>query len=65
VWTVVDHFVLRGCQVVTGTVQPSVVVPVDPFQAGQLDIVEAVPGALSAGRNRLAAQRHKGRTGWV
>jgi hypothetical protein len=44
VLTVVDQFVLRWCQVVAGAVQPAVVVPVDPFQSGQFDIVEAAPG---------------------
>jgi hypothetical protein len=34
VLTVVDQFVFRGCEVVAGAVDASVVVPVDPFQGG-------------------------------
>ena len=29
-------------------VYPSMVVPVDPFEGGQLDVVESAPGAVSA-----------------
>ena len=43
--TVVDQFVFRGCEVVAGAVESSVVVPVDPFQGGEFDVVEAFPGA--------------------
>lgn len=43
--TVVDLFVFRGCQVVAGAVQASVVVPVDPFQGGEFDVVETTPRA--------------------
>ena len=43
--TVVDLFVFRGCEVVAGAMQASVVVPVDPFQGGQFDVVEAAPRA--------------------
>jgi hypothetical protein len=32
-----------GCEVVDGFVGPAVVVPVDPFQGGDLDLVEAAP----------------------
>jgi hypothetical protein len=32
---------IRGGQIVAGAVQPSAVVPVDPFQGGQFNIVEA------------------------
>jgi hypothetical protein len=44
VLTVVDLFVFRGCEVVAGAVEASVVVPVDPFQGGQFDVVEAAQG---------------------
>jgi hypothetical protein len=43
--TVVDQFVFRGCEVVAGAVEASVVVPVDPFQGGEFDVVEAFPGS--------------------
>ena len=43
--TVVDQFVFRWCEVVAGAVQASVVVPVDPFQGGEFDVVEAAPRA--------------------
>ena len=43
--TVVDQFVFRGGEVVAGAVQASVVVPVDPFQGGEFDVVEAAPRA--------------------
>jgi hypothetical protein len=33
---------------VAGGVQPAVVVPVDPFQGGQLDVVEPAPGPVAA-----------------
>jgi hypothetical protein len=36
--------VLGWGQVVAGGVQPAVVVPVDPFQDGEFDVVEALPG---------------------
>ena len=42
--TVEDLFVLDRCQVVAGGVQPAVVVPVDPLEGGQFDVVEAAPG---------------------
>ena len=42
--TVVDLFVFDGCQVVAGAVQAPVVVPVDPLQDGQFDVVQALPG---------------------
>jgi hypothetical protein len=45
VLTVVDQFVFRGCEVVAGAVEASVVVPVDPFQGGEFDVVEAFPGS--------------------
>jgi hypothetical protein len=41
----VDQFVFRGFQVVAGAVEASVVVPVDPFQGGEFDVVETAPGA--------------------
>jgi hypothetical protein len=44
----VKLFVLSWWNVVAGGVQPAVVVPVDPFQGGELDVVEAAPGPLSA-----------------
>ena len=44
VLTVVDLLVLDWCQVVAGAVQAAVVVPVDPLQDGQLDVVQAPPG---------------------
>ena len=43
--TVVDLFVLDGGEVAAGAVESSVVVPVDPLQGRDLDVVEAAPGA--------------------
>jgi hypothetical protein len=40
--TVVDQLVFRGCEVVVDAAEASVVVPVDPFQGRQFDVVEAV-----------------------
>ena len=46
--TVEDLLLLDRCQVVAGGVQPAVVVPVDPLQRGQLDVVEPLPGPAPA-----------------
>jgi hypothetical protein len=45
VLTVEGLLVLDRGQVVAGGVQSSVVMPVDPFQSGQLDVVEPPPRA--------------------
>lgn len=42
---VVHGFVFGGWDVAAGCVQPAVVVEVDPLQ-GQLEVVDALPGAL-------------------
>ena len=44
VLTVVVLFVLGGWDVSAGAVQPAGVEPVDPFQGGELDVVDAAPG---------------------
>ena len=46
--TVVGLLVLDRGQVVAGGVQPAVVVPVDPFQGRQFDVVDASPGPAAA-----------------
>ena len=46
--TVEGRLVLDWGQVVAGGVQPSVVVPVDPLEGGQLDVVEPLPGPAAA-----------------
>jgi hypothetical protein len=46
--TVEDLLVLDRCEVVAGSVQPPVVVPVDPFQGRQFDVVETAPGAAGS-----------------
>ena len=46
--TVEDLIVLDRGQVVAGGVQPPVVVPVDPLQGGQFDVVEPLPGPVAA-----------------
>jgi hypothetical protein len=48
VLTVVDLLEFGGGEVCAGGVQPAVVVPVDPFEGGDLDVVEDPPGALAA-----------------
>ena len=47
VLTVVDLLVLDRRQVVARGVQPAVVVPVDPLEGAELDVVEALPGPLA------------------
>jgi hypothetical protein len=48
VLTVVDLLELGRGEVVAGGVESAVVVPVDPLEGGQLDIVEASPGSTPA-----------------
>jgi hypothetical protein len=48
VGTVVDLLVFDRGEVVAGRMQPPVVVPVDPFQGGQLDVVDGLPGSAAA-----------------
>jgi Transposase len=57
VLTVVDLFVLRGCEVVAGAVQASVVVPVDPFQGGQFDV--AVCARWPGPRGGTVTEKHR------
>jgi hypothetical protein len=44
----VDLLVFDRGEVVAGRMQPPVVVPVDPFQGGQLDVVDGLPGSAAA-----------------
>lgn len=39
-----DQFVFRGYEVAAGAVEPLVVVPVDPFQGGEFDLVKGSQG---------------------
>src|SRR3954453_13451926 len=48
VLTVEDLLVLDRCEVVAGGVQPAVVVPVEPLEGGQLDVVDVLPGSAAA-----------------
>jgi len=44
---VVEGLVLGGWAVTAGRVKPSMVVPVDVFQGGQFEFVEAAPWSVS------------------
>jgi len=57
VGTVEDLFVLDRGEVVVGGVQPPVVVAVDPFQGGQLDVADVLGLADPAWRRTSAHGR--------
>ncbi len=44
---IVGGFVLRRCDIVEGAVKPDGVEPGDPAEGGELDVVDALPGALA------------------